>query len=96
MSVLTPANPQPPTTNPARRFAHRHGWSYLFILPTVGFFALFTVYPVIQAFTLSLQNATIVGGTFVGLENFINLAGDETFRTRYVTEKSKGAVTPYC
>jgi multiple sugar transport system permease protein len=52
----------------------------MFILPTVGFFVLFTVIPVVQAFTLSLQDATIVGGTFVGFENFLTLARDEIFR----------------
>jgi len=61
------------------RFWSKHSWSYIFILPTVGFFALFTVIPVIQAFTLSLENATIVGGTFVGLENFLTLARDPIF-----------------
>jgi multiple sugar transport system permease protein len=44
------------------------------------FFALFTVVPVIQAFLLSLQNATIVGGTWVGFDNFVTLARDEVFR----------------
>ena len=62
------------------RFLSRYGWSYFFILPTVGFFVLFTVIPVVQAFTLSLQDATIVGGTFVGFENFLTLARDEIFR----------------
>src|SRR5215204_888255 len=62
------------------RFVARYGWSYFFILPTVGFFVLFTVIPVVQAFTLSLQDATIVGGTFVGFENFLTLARDEIFR----------------
>jgi multiple sugar transport system permease protein len=60
-------------------FAQRYGWSYLFIGPTVLFFALFTVLPVVQAFTLSLQNATIVGGTWAGLDNFITLARDPIF-----------------
>jgi multiple sugar transport system permease protein len=45
----------------------------------VLFFALFTVVPVVQAFTLSLQNATIVGGTWVGLDNFVTLARDSIF-----------------
>jgi multiple sugar transport system permease protein len=34
----------------------------------------------VQAFTLSLQNATIVGGTWVGLDNFVTLAADPVFR----------------
>jgi multiple sugar transport system permease protein len=52
----------------------------VFIAPTLLFFALFTVVPVVQAFTLSLQNATIVGGTWVGVENFVTLARDPIFR----------------
>jgi multiple sugar transport system permease protein len=60
-------------------FAQRHGWSYLFIAPTLAFFILFTLIPVIQAFALSVQNATIAGGTFSGLDNFITLARDPVF-----------------
>ncbi len=59
--------------------ARKHAWSYIFILPTLAFFALFTLIPVVQAFVLSLQNATIVGGTFVGLDNFVTLARDPIF-----------------
>ncbi len=54
--------------------ARKHAWSYFFIAPTLAFFVLFTLVPVIEALALSLQNATIVGGTFVGLENFVTLA----------------------
>jgi multiple sugar transport system permease protein len=61
------------------RFWDRYGWSYLFILPTVAFFVLFTLLPVLQAFALALQDATIVGGTFVGLQNFLTLAQDPVF-----------------
>lgn len=57
----------------------KHAWSYIFIAPTVAFFGLFTLIPVVEAFALSLQNATIVGGTFVGVDNFLNLAGDPIF-----------------
>jgi len=60
-------------------FAQRYGWSYVFIAPTLLFFALFTLLPVIQAFLLSLQNATIVGGTWVGIDNFLTLARDPIF-----------------
>ena len=60
-------------------FAKRYGWSYLFIAPTLFFFFLFTLIPVVQAFALSLQNATIVGGTFAGLDNFVQLARDPIF-----------------
>jgi multiple sugar transport system permease protein len=59
--------------------ARKHAWSYIFIFPTLAFFALFTLIPVAQAFVLSLQNATIVGGTFVGPDNFVTLARDPIF-----------------
>ncbi len=62
------------------RFWQKHGWSYLFVLPTFGFFVLFTLIPVLQAFALSLQNATIVESTWVGLANFVTLAEDPVFR----------------
>jgi multiple sugar transport system permease protein len=60
-------------------FFKRHSWSYIFIAPTLAFFVLFTVIPVIQAFALSLENATIVGGTWVGLDNFVTLGRDPIF-----------------
>jgi multiple sugar transport system permease protein len=45
----------------------------------LAFFVLFKVIPVIQAFALSLENATIVGGTWVGLDNFVTLGRDPIF-----------------
>src|SRR3981081_1070058 len=62
-----------------KSLARRHAWSYIFIAPTLAFFVLFTVIPVLQAFTLSLENATIVGGSWVGLDNFVQLARDPIF-----------------
>ncbi len=58
----------------------RHAWSYLFVLPTFALFVVFTLVPVVQAFVLSLQSARIVGGDFVGLQNFVTLAEDPVFR----------------
>src|SRR5260370_12188501 len=70
---------RPPAPAPMIAFARKHAWSYFFIAPTLAFFVLFTLVPVIEALALSLQNATIVGGTFVGLENFVTLARDPIF-----------------
>jgi multiple sugar transport system permease protein len=58
----------------------RHRWSYLFVLPTFSLFVVFTLLPVVQAFVLSLQSARIVGGEFIGLQNFVTLAEDPVFR----------------
>ena len=57
----------------------RYGWSYLFILPTFSLFVVFTLLPVLQGLILSFQNATVVGGEFVGLDNFATLAADPVF-----------------
>jgi len=63
-----------------RAALRRHGWSYLFVLPTFSLFVVFTLLPVVQAFGLSLQNARIVGGEWIGLQNFVTLAEDTVFR----------------
>jgi multiple sugar transport system permease protein len=63
-----------------RAALRRYGWSYLFVLPTFSLFVVFTLVPVLQAFGLSLQSARIVGGEWIGLQNFVTLAEDPVFR----------------
>jgi multiple sugar transport system permease protein len=63
-----------------RAALRRHGWSYLFVLPTFSLFVVFTLIPVLQAFGLSLQSARIAGGEWIGLQNFMTLAEDPVFR----------------
>jgi multiple sugar transport system permease protein len=63
-----------------RAALRRHGWSYLFVLPTFSLFVVFTLIPVLQAFGLSLQSARIAGGEWIGLQNFVTLAEDPVFR----------------
>jgi multiple sugar transport system permease protein len=58
----------------------RYGWSYVFVLPTFLLFALLTLLPVLQGLALALQDATVVGGDWVGLANFGTLAADPVFR----------------
>jgi multiple sugar transport system permease protein len=58
----------------------RYGWSYLFVLPTFALFVVFTLLPVVQGLALSLQNARVTGGDFIGLANFVTLAEDPVFR----------------
>src|SRR5256714_1620320 len=57
----------------------RYGWSYLFIFPTFSLFVVFTLLPVVQGLVLSLQNARVTGGEFIGLANFETLANDPVF-----------------
>ncbi|TMC80069.1 MAG: sugar ABC transporter permease [Chloroflexi bacterium] len=58
----------------------RHGWSYLFVLPTFSLFVIFTLLPVAQGLVLALQDARVTGGSFIGLANFGTLADDPVFR----------------
>ena len=61
----------------------RHGWSYLFVLPTFALFAIFTLLPVVQGLALSLQNASVVRSEWIGLANFVTLAADPVFRQAF-------------
>ncbi|HMQ30780.1 MAG TPA: sugar ABC transporter permease [Chloroflexaceae bacterium] len=45
-----------------RRFASRHGWSYLFVLPSLITFALFTLIPVLWSFIISFQDFSLARG----------------------------------
>jgi multiple sugar transport system permease protein len=58
----------------------RHGWSYLFVLPTFSLFVVFTLLPVAQGLVLSLQDARVTGGSFIGLANFVTLGEDPVVR----------------
>ncbi len=50
----------------ARRFWRKHGWSYLFVLPSMLTFTLFVLVPVIWAFVISFQRYSLArGGTWV-------------------------------
>ncbi|MFX3636210.1 MAG: carbohydrate ABC transporter permease [Candidatus Pristimantibacillus sp.] len=55
------------------------GWGYAFIAVALIAFSLFTAYPVINAFIISLQDYRPLGSTFVGLENFGNTFSDSLF-----------------
>lgn len=54
---------------------------YIFVLPQLLFFAVFTVYPVFEGFRISLYKTTAVQNTFVGFENYVTLFFDPVFRT---------------
>lgn len=70
--------------NKVRRKRTRHPINnpvtgYLFILPQFLFFAVFTLYPVIEGFRISLYRSNARGDRFVGLANYIQLFSDEVF-----------------
>jgi multiple sugar transport system permease protein len=56
------------------KFFKKHGWSYLFILPSMITFGLFTLFPTLWSLVISLQKYSLVrGGTWQNplWDNFI-------------------------
>jgi raffinose/stachyose/melibiose transport system permease protein len=55
---------------------------YTFILPALGIYALFLLYPLFNVIRSSLFDINTISqrATFVGLANFLELASDEVFR----------------
>ncbi len=61
----------------------RHG--YVFILPTLVFFSLFLIYPMVSAFRLSFFEWNLLKPkVFIGLENFLKMVGDPRVISSYV------------
>ncbi|MEO7018545.1 MAG: sugar ABC transporter permease [Ktedonobacteraceae bacterium] len=55
------------------RFVKKHGWSYVFILPSVLVFSIFTLIPVVWALIISFQHYNFVwDGKWVGLQNYVH------------------------
>ena len=60
-----------------------HG--YVFILPTLLFFSLFLIYPMVSAFRLSFFEWNLLSPKqFVGLKNFVRMATDARVINSYV------------
>jgi multiple sugar transport system permease protein len=60
--------------------ARRQYWGLLFVLPTVIFFAVFFLYPIISGFLYSLTNFTLLRPpVWVGLQNYQALFKDRLF-----------------
>jgi multiple sugar transport system permease protein len=60
----------------------RQWWGLAFVFPVVGFFAVFSVFPVLFGFAISLTDYNLLDPPeFVGLDNFSNLLSDKLFLT---------------
>jgi ABC-type sugar transport system permease subunit len=56
-------------------------WGFLFVLPTLLFFAVFSVYPMLKAFQVSVHQWDLVSPMeFVGLKNYAGLLQSKNFR----------------
>jgi len=57
-------------------------WGLVFVLPVVIYFAIFSVFPVLFGFWLSMTDYNLLDPpNWVGLENFANLLDDKLFLT---------------
>ncbi|MGZ9583302.1 carbohydrate ABC transporter permease [Paenibacillus marinisediminis] len=63
-----------------RRFKMTDGaWGYAFIAVALVVYALFTAYPVLSAFVISLQEYKPLGSTFIGFDNYVASFNDSLF-----------------
>jgi raffinose/stachyose/melibiose transport system permease protein len=65
-----------------RRILRENLAGYAFVLPAIAIYALFLLYPLFNVIRSSLFDINTISqkATFVGLANFLELAGDEVFR----------------
>ncbi|MGH7154671.1 MAG: carbohydrate ABC transporter permease, partial [Acetobacteraceae bacterium] len=72
----------PPQAARARRpLLKRHSWGFIFVLPVVAFFAVFSVFPVVYGLYLSMTHASLLTPPhWTGLDNFLALPADPLFR----------------
>jgi multiple sugar transport system permease protein len=62
------------------RFSRDGLSTFVFLLPLLAIFGLFSWFPIIRAFVMSLQETNLVSiPTFVGLENFARVLADPLF-----------------
>ncbi|MGO4496045.1 carbohydrate ABC transporter permease [Paenibacillus sp. 2RAB27] len=54
-------------------------WGYIFIAVSLLVFAMFTAYPVVSAFIISLQKYKPLGSTYVGFDNYASSLKDGLF-----------------
>lgn len=55
-------------------------WGFLFVVPAVVFFAVFWVYPLLNAFRISFTDWDLLSpAKFVGIKNYLGLVKDQNF-----------------
>jgi len=57
---------------------------YLFILPAVLSFLVFTAYPIFRSFQLAFYDAGVMHADFVGFENFVEIFRSERIRKGFI------------
>ncbi|WNQ11990.1 sugar ABC transporter permease [Paenibacillus aurantius] len=62
-----------------RRSKEEQTWGYAFIAVALVAFAMFTAYPVVSAFIISLQEYKPLGSTYIGADNYVDTLHDSLF-----------------
>ncbi|MFC5452038.1 carbohydrate ABC transporter permease [Paenibacillus aestuarii] len=62
-----------------RKIRGEGAWGYAFIAVALVVFAMFTAYPVVSAFLISLQDYKPLGSTYIGFDNYVNTFKDALF-----------------
>lgn len=76
---------QSPTKSRFAKSLRHHGVIYLFLLPAVGFFFVFSVYPILYSFVMSFSNWAIVGSSqWVGFQNYSQVLADPVIKTAFL------------
>ncbi len=86
----TPRTSDPPAApvagggGPLQRFWRRNGAGYLFVAPSIVFFAIFIFFPLGWSFLLSFQEFGFRGSTWVGLDNYLSVLANPIFQTSVI------------
>ena len=85
-SVITiPVSPRLHRKHNFSKALRHHTSIYLFLLPAIAFFGLFSVYPILYSFIMSFTNWPLVGPvTFVGLQNYSQVLNDPVIVTAFL------------
>ena len=62
------------------KYIRKYGVSYLFLLPFLAPFILFTIYPLANAFIYSFYKYNLKTFRFIGIENYIKILSEPLFR----------------
>lgn len=62
----------------------QHLWGYFFILPSLAFILVFSVYPLFYTGLLSLFEADMFSKVFVGIQNYTKLIHDQLFMQSFL------------
>ena len=82
---------KPEAVKTKRRMNGEIFWGYLFILPTIGAFILFSLIPTISVFALSLFKWDMINNpVYIGFQNYADMFANKDFwhSAREETERS--------